>query len=428
MLAALAPVCALLLSVAVLQMGNGLQGTLLPVRASIEAFPTLAIGILGSSYFLGFTGGCILGPRAVRRVGHIRAFTAMVSIASTTALVHALMPNPVVWWLLRALTGFCFAALYMIVESWLNERSTNGTRGLVFSVYYIINLSALTVGQMTINFDHPGSFTLFSLASILVSVALVPVAMSTAPAPAPLCEARLRVRRLWQMSPVGFAGCFFVGLVNGSFWALGPVFAQERGMNISGVALFMSGTLIAGALGQWPLGRASDKMDRRKVISGACVAGALAGLAAAFLTGPGQGGIFLTSFLFGAFAFPLYALCVAHTNDFVAPQEYVEAASGLLLVYGLGAVIGPTVASGLMAELGPHALFAFTAFVHATLALFALQRMWMRTRPPEKERAEFSSMLAAPTVSPIDPAAASGGREQGSIPVSSASPASQQPA
>ncbi len=406
--AALAPVTALLLSVALLLMGNGLQGTLLPIRANIEAFSTLDVGIMGSSYFLGFAVGCILGPRAVRRVGHIRAFTAMVSIASTIALVHALVPNPYLWWILRGATGFCFAVLYMIIESWLNERSTNETRGFVFSVYTIINLSVLTLGQLMVTLYDPAAFPLFALASILVSVAAVPVAMTTAPAPAPLGDVRIRIRRLFKMSPVGFAGCLAVGLANGSFWSLGPVFAQRSGMNVAGIAFFMSVTVIAGALGQWPLGLASDMIDRRKVIVGACLAGALAGVGMVFFNDYWGRGILVFSFLFGLFAFPLYALAVAHTNDFVSPEDYVEVASGLLLVYAIGAVIGPMIASGLMAMTGPDGLFGFTAFVHAALAVFTIHRMRMRSRPPQEERAAFTeSLLTAQTVSPIDPVAKS---------------------
>ena len=413
MSARLAPIAALLFSVALLLMGNGLQGTLLPIRANIEAFSSLDLGILGSSYFLGFAAGCLLGTRLVSRVGHIRAFTAMVSIASTVALVHALVPNPIVWWVLRAATGFCFAVLYMIIESWLNERSTNETRGTIFSIYTIINLSVLTLGQLMITLYDPAAFPLFALASILVSIAAVPVAMTTAPAPAPLGDVRIRVRRLFKMSPVGFGGCLAVGMANGSFWSLGPVFAQQSGMDVAGIAFFMSVTVIAGALGQWPLGRASDMIDRRKVIVAACLAGALAGVGLVIFGDLWGRGVLVFSFLFGVFAFPLYALSVAHTNDFVQPEDYVEVASGLLLVYAIGAVIGPMAASSAMAFAGPEGLFGFTALVHASMAFFTLHRLRVRPRPPEEERATFTeSLLTAQTVSPMDPAAKSGADEK----------------
>ena len=207
MTSVVAPIAALLLSVAFLLMGNGLQGTLLPLRANLEAFGALDIGVLGSAYFLGFAIGCLYGPHVVRRAGHIRTFTAMVAIASCIVLAHALVVSPVVWWLMRAATGYCFAVLFMVIESWLNEKATNENRGFVFSVYTIINLTVLTLGQLMLVLDDPGDFPLFSLASILVSIAAVPVALTTAPAPAPIAAVKIRIGHLFRLSPVGFVGC-----------------------------------------------------------------------------------------------------------------------------------------------------------------------------------------------------------------------------
>ncbi len=254
MIATLAPVSALLLSVVFLLMGNGLQGTLLPVRAQLELFSTGDIGILGSFYFLGFASGCYFGPHLVRRVGHIRAFAAMVSLASTATLVHVLVLEPLFWWPVRAITGFCFAVLYMVIESWLNEKSTNEIRGLVFSIYTIINLVVLTIGQMMLTLADPKAFPLFAVASILVSLAALPVALTKAPAPAPapIASVKIRVRYLYNASPVGFIGALVVGLANGSFWSLAPVFAQTNSavVGASGIAMFMSISVIAGAMGQ----------------------------------------------------------------------------------------------------------------------------------------------------------------------------------
>jgi MFS family permease len=254
MIATLAPVSALLLSVVFLLMGNGLQGTLLPVRAQLELFSTGDIGILGSFYFLGFASGCYFGPHLVRRVGHIRAFAAMVSLASTATLVNVLVLEPLFWWPVRAITGFCFAVLYMVIESWLNEKSTNEIRGLVFSIYTIINLVVLTIGQMMLTLADPKAFPLFAVASILVSLAALPVALTKAPAPAPapIASVKIRVRYLYNASPVGFIGALVVGLANGSFWLLAPVFAQTNSavVGASGIAMFMSISVIAGAMGQ----------------------------------------------------------------------------------------------------------------------------------------------------------------------------------
>ena len=247
----------------------------------------------------------------------------MVSIASAVVLIHAMAVSPFAWWPLRAMTGFCFAALFMIIESWLNERSTNETRGFVFSIYTIVNLTVLTLGQLMIVLDTPVAFTLFAWASILVSLAAVPVAMTKAPAPAPIDQVKIRMGRLFRTSPVGFAGCFVVGAVNGSFWSLGPVFAQESGLGVGGIAVFMSVTVIAGAIGQYPLGRASDKTDRRRIIIAICLAAAVAGIALVTVAPNWPPGTWVFSFLFGAFAFPLYAISVAQTNDHASPEEYV---------------------------------------------------------------------------------------------------------
>jgi len=399
-------VAALLLSVAILLAGSGLQGTLLPLRGQLENFSTVDIGVLGSAYFLGFAAGCLLGPALVRPVGHIRAFTALVSIASTTALGHALLPDAIVWWGLRAVTGFCFAALYMIIESWLNERATNENRGAIFSIYTIINLTVLTAGQMMITLDTPASFVLFALASILVSLAAVPVAMTTAPAPAPIASVHIRVRHLYRISPVGFVGGLIVGLANGSFWSLGPLYAQAIGLNTTGIAIFMSAVVLAGAIGQWPFGYVSDRRDRRLVIIFGGTGAMAAAIALALLPHDETLVVLGLAALFGCFAMPIYALSAAHMNDFVEPGGFVEAASGLLLVYAGGAVVGPMIASTLMRGIGPMGLFLFTAASHALLVCFAIYRMTRRARAPEQDRVKFvDSLRVAQVVAAVDPLA-----------------------
>lgn len=418
MTAAVAPVFALLVSVAMLLMGNGLQGTLLPVRAQLEEFTSLDIGVLGSSYFLGFALGCLLGPRAVKRVGHIRVFAAMVSIASTVSIAHALLLTPGIWWLLRGITGICFAMLYMVIESWLNEKSTNETRGLVFSIYTIINLTVIAIGQMMLMVGSPTTFTLFALASILFSLAAVPVAMTKASAPQPIAAVQVRPTALFRISPVGFVGCLAVGLANGSFWALAPVFARREEGDFTFIALFMSVAVIAGAVGQYPLGRASDRMDRRKVIILASLGAAMAG-GGLILTGRlWEPGLLLAAAGFGFFAFPLYALAVAHTNDFVTSDSFVEASSGLLLIYAAGAVAGPLFASALMRFYGVDALFGFTTAVHLGAALYAFYRMRSHEAPPEEDRIQFvDSIRVAQTVSAVTPLpedGPAGGRQQSS--------------
>jgi MFS family permease len=403
MIAIVAPIFALLLSVSLLLMGNGLQGTLLPVRASIESFSAIDIGIMGSSYFLGFAAGCVFGPYIVRRVGHIRTFTAMATIASCAVLIHAFVLNPVVWWLLRAATGICFAVLYMVIESWLNEKASNENRGTVFSIYTIINLTVVTIGQMMLVLDAPSNFILFSFASILVSLAAVPVAVSKSSEPAPVQSVKIDFRALFRTSPVGVIGCLAVGLANGAFWALAPVFAKGDSADVATVATFMSVAVIAGAVGQWPLGRMSDRMDRRRVILLTCT-GAMGTAILLALLNPSMDKILLpAAFIYGLFAFPLYSLCVAHTNDFANESKYVEVACGLLLVYALGAVIGPVMASISMRLIGPGGLFAFTALVHACVIGYVLHRLRKREVAPMEEHISFAdAMRVGLTVSSVD--------------------------
>lgn len=401
---ALAPVSALLLSVSILLMGNGLQGTLVPVRANMESFTPIALGLLGTAYFLGFTLGCVHGPLLVRRAGHIRAFLAMTSVASVVSLLHAMLVDPVSWWILRAVTGYCFAVLYIVIESWLNAQSENKTRGTVFSIYTAINLTVITAGQMMLGLADPTSFSLFAVASILISLAALPVAFTVAASPTPTAFVMPRLRKLYAVSPVGVAGCFAVGLANGAFWALGPVFAQNENFTLTEIAVFMSAVVLGGALAQWPLGSLSDRIDRRIVMIIAAGVAVLAALSVMVIPGDAQVLTTAAGVAFGAGAFPLYALAVAHANDYAEPSECVEVSSGLLLIYGLGAAAGPLLASFWRElSIGPT-LFYFTAVVHVGFIGYVAWRITRRNAAPAADRAAFSGVaLTAQTVMPFDP-------------------------
>ena len=408
---AFAPIAALLFSAALLLTGNGLQGALLPVRAYVESFTTLEVGILGATYFLGFAAGCFIGSRIVRRVGHIRTFTAMVSLASAMVLAHAMVLEPVVWWFCRGITGLCFAVLFMVIESWLNERSTNENRGRMFSFYTIINFTVVAVGQMMLTLADPRAFALFASASILISLAALPIALTRAEAPAPIEAVRIRVLHLYRCSPVGFAGAGVVGLANGAFWSLAPIFVLENPLagNADMVAIFMSLAVVAGAVAQWPFGHISDKMDRRKVILVASIGSAAVGVAMGLYADRWAAGLWVFPCLFGWFVFPLYALCAATMNDWNESGEFVEAASVLLLLFAVGSVVGSVAAAAAMQVLGPGGLFFFTATVHAMLALFTVTRMQLRAPLPVADQEPFAeSIQAAYTVAPIDTHAVEG--------------------
>lgn len=387
--AVLASVASLLLGLALLLVGSGLLGTLLGVRAGLEGFGTAATGIVMSAFYLGWVWGSLHGPLLVRRVGHIRTFAALAAIASVAATSHAYLVNPMSWAVLRLLVGFCIAGLFIVVESWLNERATNSTRGTILGVYMVVSLAALALGQQALNLADPMDVALFSLAAGLFTFALVPVALSTTVAPAPIRTARLGLRRLWETSPLGLTGSFANGVVIGSFWGMAPVFGVLIGLGTSGVALFMTATIVGGAALQWPIGWLSDRFDRRTVITVDCFLIALAAAGVAVVAPADGWPLYLLAGLFGGLGFPLYALCNAHTNDYLLPEDMVEAGSGLLLVYGIGASLGPALASQAMQLLGPEGLYVFAAAVSFAVGSFALWRMTRRPSLPSAEQGPY---------------------------------------
>ncbi|MGB5331243.1 MAG: MFS transporter [Woeseiaceae bacterium] len=392
---ALAPVAILLISVSILLTGQGLQGTLLPVRASLEHFSTIAIGTMGAAYFFGFTVGCLKGGELLRRVGHVRVFLAMSALASASPLLHGLIIQPVVWGSLRMLTGFCFAVLYVVIESWLNELADNENRGVIFSSYAMITLTVFAAGQMMTLLYDPSGFQLFIIASVLVSIGAVPIALSTSPTPELPQRVSVDVKRLFEISPSGALACLVTGLANGSFWALGPVYATSLTNTVEIAAWFMTSAVIGGAIAQWPLGILSDVIGRRKVLVAVSLAGGVVGLLL-FLAVPVLN--FTTANIlaafWGALAFPLYTLAVAYANDFAEAGEYVMVSSGLLLMYGIGATIGPFAASAVMTMQGTGSLFLFTALVHVALVAYVMIR-FMRRRTQATQQIAFSDALSA---------------------------------
>ncbi|MDH3578419.1 MAG: MFS transporter [Gammaproteobacteria bacterium] len=392
---ALAPVAILLISASILLTGQGLQGILLPVRASLENFSTIAIGTMGAAYFFGFTVGCLKGGELLRRVGHVRVFLAMSALASASPLLHGLIIEPVVWGSLRMLTGFCFAVLYVVIESWLNELSDNENRGVIFSTYAMITLTVFAVGQMMTLLYDPAGLQLFIIASVLVSIGAVPIALSTSPIPEQPQSVSVDVKRLFEISPSGTLACLVAGLANGSFWALAPVYATSVTNTVEIAAWFMTSAVIGGAIAQWPLGLLSDVAGRRKVLIAVSLAGGIIGLLL-FLAEPVLNftSANLLAAFWGALAFPLYTIAVAYANDFAEAGEYVMVSSGLLLMYGIGATIGPFAASTLMTMHGTGSLFLFTALVHVALVAYVMIR-FLRRRTQATQQIAFSDALSA---------------------------------
>jgi MFS family permease len=300
------------------------------------------------------------------------------------------------------LTGFCFAVLYMVIESWLNERSSKEYRGVVFSTYAMITLTVMAAGQMMTLLYEPSGLQLFVIASVLVSVGAVPIALSTSPSPEHPHAVEVDVRRLFRISPSGALGCLIAGLANGAFWGLAAVFATSTGKDITLAAWFMTAAVIGGALGQWPLGLLSDNVGRRKVLVAVAAVGACVGMAL-FLLSPALNFVstILLGALWGALAFPLYTIAVAYTNDFADPGEFVTVSGGLLLMYGVGATIGPFVASTLMIWQAPGGLFLFTAMAHVTLTVYVTIRFLRRRTHASRQIAFGDALSAAQTASQV---------------------------
>ncbi len=396
MIRTLTPVAALLLGVAILLAGQGLQSTLVPLRANLEDFSTIGIGLMGGAYFLGFTIGCLRGVTLVEKLGHVRVFAAMAAIASAAPLLLALFVNIWSWWLLRLITGFCFAILYIVIESWLNEKSSNENRGLVFSAYTFISLTLMAVGQQLLQFHDPAGLILFAIASVLVSLAAVPVLMSTGTTPKHSDSVRLNLKRLFAISRTGAMVCLASGLTNGAFWSLAPVFTAGVSDKVSTAATFMTAAVIGGAAGQWPLGYWSDRIDRRIVMAAAAILAACIGLAMGFLyDGLDISMLILLSAAWGATSFPLYSIAVANSNDYAEAGEYVMVSSGLLLMYGIGAIIGPFLAGASMTLFSTSSLYLYTTLVHVLVFIYILTRIPRRASAPKDRQVPFSEALTS---------------------------------
>ena len=305
---------AVFLGIALIMLGNGLQGSLVGIRATLESFPTAVTGLVMSGYFIGFLAGSFLTTRMVERVGHVRVFAAMASLASTAVLVHALVIEPFTWMAMRIVIGFSYAGLYVVAESWLNDKADNETRGQLLAVYMVIVLAGMAGGQGLLNVAEPGGPVLFILTSVLISLALVPVLLTASPAPEFSRPARVSLGQLAQTSPLGVAGAWGTGLAHGALFGMGAVYARESGLSVAGVSLFMGVAIAGGMVWQWPIGRISDHYDRRWVLTAVTFAAAIFALGAVAYS---QSLWLSLAFvgLFGGMCLPMYSLCVAHTNE-----------------------------------------------------------------------------------------------------------------
>lgn len=383
MRAVLGSVGALLVSAAILLAGGGLLSTLIAIRASEAGFPLPAIGLMTSAYYAGFIAGCIYSPHLVKRVGHVRVFAALSALTAAGALTHALLINIPVWIVLRGVIGFSFAGLYVLIESWINDAAPNEQRGQVLSIYRMVDLAAVTIGQFMLSIPDPQGFALYSIVAICICLAIFPISLSTAKAPQPPSQTSLNLKKLIRVSPLASVGCFAVGMTNGAFWGVGPVFVTDLGHPVLVVSTFMSVVIFAGAVMQWPVGWLSDKFGRRMLILFISLAGAGAGLFLWILGGQSKLMMLAGGMLYGLFAMQVFGLCAAHANDRAEPQEFVAVSGGLFLIYGVGSVIGPSVGAIVMSQLGPTFLFAYTASIHLLLTIYTLYRIVQNEAPDD---------------------------------------------
>ncbi len=395
---AIVAIATLLIGIAVILAGSGLLGTLLGVRGELEGFSNALLGFVMSAYFLGFVVGTLVVPKIIRRVGPIRMFAALASIASVVTLSHGLLVHPAIWMLGRVAMGLCIVGIYIVIESWLNAQTSNENRGHVFSAYMTTTLIGLGIGQLLLLTGDIDTLFLFAVASVLLSLGLVPVALTRVQEPQIHDVERLGLRKIFEASPSGVVGSVFAGVGTGALWGLGPVFATGIGLSKAGISGFMALTILGGILLMWPVGKLSDRYDRRVILMWACLATAIASLLAFWLTSLSAYYVLLGGFLYGAFGFSIYSLSVAHTNDHVDSSQMLETTSALQLLWGSGAIAGPVLAGLLMQGTSPMAFLPFLAVAALVPGLFTRYRMSVSAPVAAQDQGDFVPQFATSPV------------------------------
>jgi MFS family permease len=383
---------------ALLMLGAGLQATLLGVRATLEGFSTFVTGAVMAGYYVGYIGGSLAAPELVRRVGHIRVFAAFTAVAAATILVQGVFVNPWIWALLRAASGVCFAGIYVVAESWLNDRVDNRSRGALLAIYMVVIYLGLGFGQFLLNLADPRTHLLFILIAVLISMAVVPIALTAQRVPEFALPHRVRLGELLEISPLGTVGVFFSGAASATLFSIGPVYAARIGFDAAGVAVFMACSILPAVVLQWPIGRYSDRIDRRTVLVAMSVLAAAAAVAGLTLSGVSALAFFAAVTVYGGLSLTGYALCVSHINDHLRPEQMVAASGTIILINGSGAVLGPVIVSAAMQTLGPMAYFGSATALHLAFAAFALWRKGHSRPVPAADKARFAA--APPQIAP----------------------------
>jgi len=376
----------------VLMLGAGLQGTLMGVRATLEGFPTPIIGAVMSCYYVGYLMGTRAAPMMLLRVGHIRVFAALAAIASVTILVQGVLVNPLAWGMLRLLSGLCFAGICVVAESWLNDRASCANRGRLLALYMAVLYVGLGLAQFLLMLANPRSTLPFILISMLISMAMVPIVVSAQKMPECSMPRPVRYRELYRNSPLGMVAVTVSGLISAILFSMGPVYARLSGFGVSGVATFMSVSILAAVATQYPVGRLSDRMDRRTVIAGVCTLATLVAASIAIFGAMPRILFLLLAGLFSGSVLTLYSLAISHVNDKLEPAQMVAASSALLLLNGAAAAVGPVLMGSLMAAFGPSVYFVTLASLTAALTLYDLWRKSRRKPVPRSQKHRFISV------------------------------------
>ena len=421
MLATLRGAWTLLFGVALLALGNGLQGTLLGVRASLEDFGPVVTGVVMSAYSVGLLVGSFETPKLISQVGHIRVFAAFASIISTAALVFSIAVTPVTWLILRFMTGICMSGLYIVAESWLNQASSNENRGKLLSIYMTITFSFMGIGQLLMNVADPSGFILFILVSALVSIALVPISLSRTEAPRTETPRSIGIAQIYRRSPLAVVACFGNGLAQSAFFSMGAVYCILQEFSIAETSILMGLPLIGVVLSQYPMGILSDSFDRRKILT--IFTFLSAGLALVCLAAAKVSfvGLAAAIALFGSISLPLYSLAIAHANDNMETDELLGAAGKLVLIFGTGASAGPFIAGAAMQQVGPQGFFIYLGVIYVLIGMFAVYRMTQREALPLEEQGDYmlvvprsSSVAVAAVVEQLDASSDEEASEEGS--------------
>ncbi|WP_299657517.1 MFS transporter [uncultured Tateyamaria sp.] len=387
---------ALLFGMGLLMVGNGMQGTLLGIRGEIEGFSTAEMSIVMSAYFLGFLGGSRLAPRMIQRVGHVRVFAALASLISAVMILYPALADPWVWTVGRIVIGFCFSAVYVTAESWLNDAADNSNRGKALSLYMIVQMVGIVTSQYLLLTADPSGFILFVIPSVLVSLAITPILLSISPVPAFDTTKPMTLRKLVETSPLGCVGMFLLGGVFAAQFGMSAVYGTQAGLSVAEISTFVSAFFVGAMLLQYPIGWISDRMDRRTLILGVAAMGGVGSLIGLILGGS-FAMLLVSAFLVGGMSNPLYSLLLAHTNDFLDHDDMAAASGGLVFINGLGAVFGPLIVGALMETVGPSGFYMFTGVLFAALVSYAAYRATQRATIPVDETGSYVAMSQAAT-------------------------------